>query len=74
MRPSPAAPALWHGLLAAGVSSKSMAPFVRETRPHEDQSRDIEIEILWQHDRDGAWWAILDTGERVKLVEPWPAY
>jgi hypothetical protein len=41
------------------------------TRPDEHQLRDIEIEILWQRDRDGVWSAILDTGEQVRLVEPW---
>jgi hypothetical protein len=47
-----------------------------ETRRDEDQLPDIEIviQIVWQHDRDGVWWAILDSGERVKLVEPWQVY
>jgi hypothetical protein len=40
-----------------------------ERRRDEDQLPDIEI--VWEHDRDGVWWAILDSGERVKLVEPW---
>jgi hypothetical protein len=42
-----------------------------ETPRDEDQRSGIEIEILWQHDRDGVWWAIFDTGERAKLIEPW---
>jgi hypothetical protein len=44
------------------------------TRRDEDPLPDIEIEIVWQHDGDGIWWAILDSGERVKLVEPWQVY
>jgi hypothetical protein len=27
-----------------------------------------------QHDRDGVWWAVLDSGERVSIVEPRQVY
>jgi len=41
-----------------------------ETCRDEDRRRGVEIEIRWQCDRDGVWWAIFDTGERAKLEDP----
>jgi hypothetical protein len=32
-----------------------------EMPSEQDKCSDAEFEILCQHDREGAWWAILDT-------------